>query len=83
MRKIVIPKVFHILFRGFWVAVYTFRWIFLKRSFQGVGRLIFIQQFYRWCTVVDTGDKLFEDVIVTGNKLIPVVMESMQIQDKA
>jgi hypothetical protein len=39
--------------------------IFLKTFIQGVGRLIFVQQFYR--RVINTGDKFIAGVIVTGD----------------
>jgi hypothetical protein len=56
---------FHILFRSYKVAVYTYRMNFSKPFISGVGRLIFVQQFYRG--VIDNGDKLIADVVVTSD----------------
>ncbi len=43
---------------------------FQNISVQGVGRLIFLQQFIAGAVV--TSDKLNAGVVVTGNKLLPV-----------
>jgi hypothetical protein len=54
---------------------YTQNDFFPTRSFQGVGSLIFVQQFYRqgsWLNMTS--------VIVTSDKLIASVIESIKIQ---
>jgi hypothetical protein len=54
-REILRQNVFPYLFTSYRVAVYNYIMIFSGRSFQGVGRVTYVQQFYR--RRVDTGDK--------------------------
>ncbi len=52
----------------------------LSCSFQGEGRLMFVHQFKYWCSDLRL---IMAGVVVTSDKLIASVMESMKIRDNA
>ncbi len=69
-------KFFHIV-----PGSYTFiEYFFQKFSFQGVGILMFVQQFYRWCNRHRWS--IIADVKFTADNFIVSVLESMKIMSR-